>query len=132
MRPLGNLAGVEFLHPPLYNNNEELWKEIISESGYFFTKSAAKWFGSRIDWEHLVGITHKLKGFVTSEQDSYGAWNGQRRYTVRGWTKKDGVFDLSEFGQFDNLKAARHWLGNNGFGEHPKVIQARKVAELAY
>jgi hypothetical protein len=128
MRAAGNLAGVEFLHPPMYNYQEELWKEIISESGYFFTKSAARWFNSRIYWDCLVGITQDLKGFITSEQDSRGAWDGQRRYTVRGWTKEDAVFELSKFGEFDTLKKAKNYLLTNGFGDYPQVIKAREAA----
>jgi hypothetical protein len=132
MRPAGNLAGVEFIHPPMYHNQTELWKEIISESGYFFTKSAMQWFGSRVAWDTLTAITHELYGFITSEQDSGGAWEGQRRYTVRGWTKESGVFELSEWGDFETLKGARHYLTRDGFADHPLVIEARKVAALAY
>ena len=136
MRPAGNLAGVEFIHPPRYHNQTELWKEIISESGYYFTKEAMRYFGSRVAWDTLTGITQELYGFVTSEQDQnpYGqsAWEGQRRYTVHGWTKEYGVLPLSEFGEFETLKQARHYLANNGFGDNPLVIEARAKAEADF
>ena len=126
MRPAGNLAGVEFMHPPRYHNQAELWRKIITESGYFFTKEAARYFGSRIAWDTLTGITQELYGFITSEQDDGGAWDGQRLYTVRGWTDKFGVLPLSEFGEFATLKEAKKYLQNDGFGDNPLVIQARK------
>jgi hypothetical protein len=106
MRPAGNLAGVEFLHPPLYHNSAEQWKLVISESGYFFTKSAARWFGSRIAWSSLtVNNTGYL--FITSEQDDYAAWDGLRRYTVRSWNKQTGVDSIGEFGGYATMATAR-------------------------
>lgn len=115
MRATGNLAGVEFIAPPMYHHQRQQWEEIISESGYWFTKGAMRFFNSRIGWDTLTKIDQTTFGFVTSEQDSGGAWNGQRRYTVRKWDKENGVNPLSEFGQFDTIKEARHWLTRGGF-----------------
>lgn len=117
MRPAGNLAGIEFLAPPLFHHAFDEWREIISESGYFFTKGAGRWFGSKVSWDSLTKIDAETYGFVTSEQCDFGAWDGQRRYTVRKWTKEHGVNALSEYGQFDNLKEARTWLTRGGFTE---------------
>jgi hypothetical protein len=121
MRPAGNLAGVEFIAPPRYHNQAELWAEIITESGYFFSKQAMAYFGSRVAWDSLTALTGEPRayGFITSEQDkpftlSNGetvcAWDGARRYTVRAWREDSGIITLSEFGQFESLKDARQWL----------------------
>jgi hypothetical protein len=106
MRPAGNLAGVEFLAPPLYDTNAPLWSYIISNSGYFFTKSAARWFSSRISWSSLT-LNGGGQLFITSEQDSYAAWNGERRYTVRSWNNETGVDTVGEFGGYDTMSKAR-------------------------
>ena len=106
MRPAGNLAGVEFLAPPRYDANAELWAEIISNSGYFFTKSAARYLNSRISWSSLtVNNTGYL--FITSEQDSYAAWDGLRRYTLRSWNNQTGIATVGEFGEYETLNAAK-------------------------
>ena len=106
MRPAGNLAGVEFLAPPRYDANAELWAKIISNSGYFFTKSTARYLNSRISWSSLtVNNTGYL--FITSEQDSYAAWDGLRRYTLRSWNNQTGIATVGEFGGYDTMGQAR-------------------------
>jgi hypothetical protein len=45
---------------------------------HFFSPSAMRWFNSRIGSTIYGG-----RFFITSEQDSYGAWGGKRRYTIR-------------------------------------------------
>lgn len=119
MRAAGNLAGVEFISPPRYSNQYEQWAEIITESGYFFTKSAMRYFGSRIVWDSLTGLERGVFAFISSEQDqpvaiSSGivpaAWDGARRYTVRAWNKDHGIIKLSEFGEFATLKDAKEYL----------------------
>ena len=129
MRAVKSLAGVEFIDAPLYHPQRELWREIITESGYFFTKSAMRWFGSRVAWDTLTAITPELFGFITSEQDSGGAWEGQRRYTCRAFSNEFGVLPLSEFGEFDTLKQAKFYLLNDGFRNNALVIEARAKAE---
>ena len=106
MRPAGNLAGVEFMAPPLYDANGPLWSYIISNSGYFFTKSAARYFNSRIVWSSLTNSGY-WQLFITSEQDSNGAWNYQRRYTVHYWSDETGVNTIGEFGEYETLAKAR-------------------------
>lgn len=119
MRPAGNLAGVEFISPPRYHNQYDQWAEIITESGYFFTKSAMRYFGSRIIWDSLTALDDGVFAFITSEQDrpvtiSSGtvpaAWDGARRFTVRAWSMDHGIIELSEFGEFATLKAAKDYL----------------------
>lgn len=119
MRAAGNLAGVEFISPPRYHNQYDQWAEIITESGYFFTKSSMRYFGSRIVWDSLTGLNQGVFAFITSEQDqpvtiSTGtvpaAWDGARRYTVRAWNKDHGIIELSEFGEFATLKDAKDYL----------------------
>jgi hypothetical protein len=115
MRANGSLAGVEFIAPPAYHPQDEIWREIITESGYWFTKSALKWFGSRVVWDSLVKLNAADYLFISSEQSSGGAWNGRRRYTVRQWNTVTGVNGLSEFGQFATLAAARKWATSAGW-----------------
>lgn len=127
MRAAGNLAGVEFIAPPMYHYAGQQWEEIISESGYFFTKSAMRFFSCRIAWDSLTRITQELYGFITSEQHNPppGPWDmasGPRLYTVRGWAKESGVIELSEFQQFATLKQARHYLLNAGFHHSPAYL----------
>lgn len=124
MRPAGNLAGVEFIDAPQYLRHEtrETWRLIISESGYFFTKAAMKWFSSRVAWDTLTQYRDGYL-FITSEQDkpvyiSSGmvpaAWDGQRRYTLRYFTLENGLAnDLgvhSEHGRYETLERARRVL----------------------
>ena len=115
MRAQGDLQGVEFISPPAYHPQGDQWREIITESGYFFTKSAMRFFGCRVAWDSLTKIDQETFGFITSEQDSGGAWDGQRRYSVRKWDKENGTNQLSEFGEFDTMAQARTYLMRGGF-----------------
>lgn len=115
MRAAGKLAGVEFISPPRYHNQYEQWAEIITESGYYFTKSAMRYFSSRIVWDSLTGLDQGVFAFITSEQDcpSGGwpaAWDGVRRYSVQAWSMDHGIIRLSEFGEFATLKDAKEYL----------------------
>jgi hypothetical protein len=115
MRAAGNLAGVEFIAPPAYHPQDEIWREIITESGYWFTKSAMRWFDSRIVWDSLTKLNQTDYLFISSERDTMGAWAGVRRYTVNKWTPDNGVSGVSEFGQFETLPAARKWAASAGW-----------------
>lgn len=115
MRASGNLAGVEFIAPPKHHRHRTEWEEIITESGYFFTKSVMRFFGCRVAWDSLTKIDQETFGFITSEQDSVGAWGGQRRYTVRKWDKENGTNHLSQFGEFDTMAQAKTYLIRGGF-----------------
>ena len=103
MRAVGNLAGVTFLSPPRHHHHEEQWREIITESGYFFTVAAMRWLSSRILWDTLAPIGDDYS-FVTSEQDTYT--NQPRTYTVRVWTMATGVDKISGFGEHASRAAA--------------------------
>ena len=116
MRANGNLAGMEFIAPPMHHNHAEIWREIITDSGYWFTKSTMRFFGTRVVWDSLVKLNAKDYLFISSERDTVlPAWNGQRRYTVRQWNAVTGVNGLSEFGQFATLAAARKWATSAGW-----------------
>jgi hypothetical protein len=116
MRARGNLAGVEFAHPPYDTNLERVytWQKIITESGYFFTKESMRFFGSRIAWDTLTKIDQDTYGFITSEKHNAEP----RLYSVRGWTEESGVFDLSDFQEFATLAEARRYLLTDGFRAH--------------
>jgi hypothetical protein len=113
MRAQNNLAGVSFIHPPQYHRFGDKWREIITESGYFFTKDAMSFFSSRIVWDSLTGIESDTYGFITSEQSE----SEPRAYTVRLWTPETGVEKASEFQEFATLGRAKKYLSNAGF-EH--------------
>jgi len=115
MRATGNLAGVEFIAPPQMNyDTRKQWREIITESGYWFTKDTMKFLDSRMNWNTLTKISETEWGFITSESAPF---EGERQYTARYWRKDCGVLHLSEFGEFDTLREARFYLLNGGFIE---------------
>jgi hypothetical protein len=117
MRAQNNLAGVSFIHPPQYHRFGDKWREIITESGYFFTKDTMRFFSSRIVWDSLTQIESDTYAFITSEESDSGA----RAYTVRLWNPDTGVEKASEFQEFETLGSAKKYLSNAGF-EHPLAI----------
>lgn len=54
--------------------------------GHFFDAATMRFFGSRVAEYGYRGIDGAVY-FVTSERDTFpaGAWNNERRYTVRRW-----------------------------------------------
>ena len=106
MRATGTLAGVEFLAPPAYHSQDKEWREVITESGYFFTKSAARFFGSRVSWDTLTAIPSGYL-FITSETS-----DTPRRYTLRSWDSVRGVHSVGEFMEHATLAAAKKALNN--------------------
>lgn len=75
-----------------------------ASKGHFFDKEAMKFFGSKV-YDEVYGGRY----FLTSERDSgeLAAWNGQRRYTVRGIDDNGNIFTVGEFGEYDTLDKAR-------------------------
>ena len=129
MRASGNLAGMEFIAPPMYHKHAETWREIITESGYCFEKSAMRYFDSRVIWNSLIKLNQTDYLFITSERDTYGdpyqrAYQGARRYSVRKWNPAAGVDTVSEFMQFDTLAAARKWATSAGWETADKCTHA--------
>lgn len=113
MRAIGNLAGVEFIAVPTYlnYNTQEVWKKIITESAYFFTRDAMKFFGSRVLWETLTKSPNGYY-FITSEQHSnpYFGISEPRRYTLREWTEENGTDTVGDFQEFTNIDQAKRAL----------------------
>jgi hypothetical protein len=109
MRAAGNLAGVAFIDPPHYlqHDTREQWREVISESGYWFTKSAMRWHDSRVSWDTLTRVSF-FWVFISSERDTYTGT--PRRYTLRGWDHDNGVETISELGEYATLAAAKKAL----------------------
>ncbi len=105
MRAAGNLAGVEFIAPPVYAPNAEQWREIITESGYFFTKAAMRFLSSRVLLESLTADRERFL-FITSEKHD----DARRRYTVRQWTQANGVDTVGEYREHATAAAARRAL----------------------
>lgn len=118
MKPTGNLAGVEFIAPPMYHHARQEWEEIISNSGYFFTKGAMRFFSSRVLWDTLTKIDGETFGFVTSEKCEMPYEPEQdRRYTVRVWISDRGLVGGSEFQEFATAAEAREFLMRGGIIE---------------
>ena len=112
MRASGNLAGVSFIDAPIYHRDRDQWREIISNSGYFFTADAMRFFSSRVAWDSLTAYRDGY-AFITSEQHQslYSEWE-PRKYTVRYWNPTDGALPLSEFQEFATLAQAKKYLNN--------------------
>ena len=70
--------------------------------GHWFEPAALRFFGSRIS-ETLYGG----RFFVTSEQDRHGgAWDGERRYTVREALPGGRIETVGRFGEFGTRREA--------------------------
>lgn len=127
MRITGNLSGVSFISPPRNMNHETTlkWEDIITESGHFFTERTMRFWNSRVAWNTLTAISQTEFGFITSEQQDY---QSPRTYSARVWTLLNGVDSISEFGEFDNLKSAKHYLKNAGFEAKLAELRVRHNA----
>jgi len=68
---------------------------------HFFSPSTLRYFGSRIGSQVYAG-----RFFITSEQDSYGAWGGKRRYTIRIVRDNADIDTWGEHGQFASRSGA--------------------------
>jgi hypothetical protein len=88
-----------------YSTIAEIKQANADVGGHFFDTDTLRFFGSRILATVYGGFV-----FVTSEKDSYGAWDGQRRYTVRFCF--DGTIEGLDFGQFANLAQAKEEAEN--------------------
>lgn len=105
------LSGHEWIAPPVYHANRNEWERVINGSAYWFTRAAMRWFNCRVYWDTLTAHGDGYL-FVSSEQDDGGAWNGERRYTLRHYTDADGVNTIGEFCQYATLADARRALRN--------------------
>jgi len=105
MRPAGNLAGVSFIDAPLWHARRDTWREIISNSGYFFAADTMRFFECRVAWDSLTAVGDAWL-FITSERRPGDA----RRYTVRKWTQDNGTDTLGEFGEHATRAAAHREL----------------------
>jgi len=81
-----------------YENMIELRKKHEESGGFFFSESTMNYFASEIYRDNsLREVVFWGRYFLTSEQDYGGAWNGQRRWTIR-LCKNNG--DIETFGLF--------------------------------
>lgn len=111
MRAAGNLAGVSFIDAPLYSANRDTWREIISESGYFFTVDTMRFFSSRVLWDTLEEVAGGYV-FLTSEAMP----NGPREYNLRTWDAQNGVDTVDTFPTLKQAHAARRQFVESGHG----------------
>ncbi len=112
----------------MFHSVEEIREANRRSDYHFFDTDTMRGFGSRVVDEVYAG-----RIFITSEKDrshtysdgtrSSGAWNGQRRYTVRIARDDGSVGELSEFGELDTLAQARRFA--------QKMADATPAAMLA-
>lgn len=83
---------------------EDIVRHNIQIDQYFFDKAAMRFFSSRI-----LPTVYDGRIFVTSEQDTHenGAWNGERRYTVRECVNGQ-IKSRSEHGAFASAQDAKN------------------------
>lgn len=92
---------------PVYRILDDIVKRNGVTGGKWFDPSSMRFFGCR-----LLSPIYPLKDgralFVTSERDRYpgGAWNGQRRYTLRGALANGEIQTVGEFGEYDTARQA--------------------------
>lgn len=68
----------------------------------WFEPKTMSWFSSRLETDLING-----RYFVTSEQDNTGgAWDGQRRYTIRRANDDGSIDTVGEFGQYASTARA--------------------------
>lgn len=73
------------------------WREILASenNGFWFSKSAMRFFGSRILWNTLTPIASDRFLFVSREWS--GFFDEAPTYTVREWSPSNGVDTLGKF-----------------------------------
>ena len=94
--------------PGPWHTIDQMKRYNMAQGCHFFDQQTMRWFGSRIAPGIVAG-----RFFIASEQDRYGgAWNGERRYTVRCMKDDGTVCELlhNGFGQFATLREARKAL----------------------
>lgn len=92
------------------NTDQGYWFTHIGEIRYeneragqhWFSPESLRWFGSRIGRTVYGG-----RYFITSEQDTYGAWSNERRYTIRVADARGNIDTVGEFGQYATSAEAR-------------------------
>jgi hypothetical protein len=97
-----------YVMPGPFRDTNEIVDAAQRRGSHFFDRATMRSFNSRITPGVIAG-----RIFITSEQDKPwgaipGAWNGQRRYTVRVVDDHaQSVEEIGTFGQFDTLASAR-------------------------
>jgi hypothetical protein len=97
-----------YVMPGPFRDTDEIIDAAQRRGSHFFDRATMRSFGSRLAPGVIAG-----RIFITSEQDrpssfGPGAWNGQRRYTVRVVDDlAETIEELGSFGQFDTLAQAR-------------------------
>ena len=82
---------------------------VLGGSRYWFEPDTIRFFGSRIAEYGYLSADAARTYFVSSERDSHGAWDGQRRYSVRVQDRATGEIDtVGEFGQYGSRSGADH------------------------
>jgi hypothetical protein len=88
----------------MYRDIEEIKSANKAAGGNWFSPDTMAWFDGRV-YPGVYGGRY----FVSSEQDSHGAWDGQRLYTVRECDEDGDVHTAPgcTFGEYASEHGAR-------------------------
>lgn len=92
----------------IYIDIEDIKKANADIGRHWFDAETMAYFNSYVYQKVYFG-----RFFITSEQDEHGAWEGQRRYTVRECIDGE-IHTTSEFGEFDTFKQAQSFARQVG------------------
>ena len=88
-------------HMGPYENMYELRKKHEDSGGFFFSESTMNFFASEIYRDSAMReVVFWGRYFLTSEQDYGGAWNGERRWTIRFCKNNGNIETFGLFGQY--------------------------------
>jgi hypothetical protein len=93
-----------------YTKESYEWLNIRANNSTWFSKSAIRFFGSRIYWNTLTPYKDGW-AFISSEGDDYN------RVITRGWTIRfiqadwKMAADLTQFREYEDLDSAKKKLG---------------------
>lgn len=98
-----------------YFDIEDIKQANASLGRHWFDPETLAWFNS-----YVYSKVYHGRFFITSEQDSNGAWDSERRYTVRECIDGE-IHTTSEFGEFDTFKKAQMFARQ--VGAYHKAMQ---------
>jgi len=106
-----------------YENMIELRKKHEDCGGFFFSESTMNYFASEI-WRDssLREVVFWGRYFLTSEQDDGGAWDGERRWTMRLCKNNGDIETVGLFGQYLNFEDAYEAVINLQEDQHKEDV----------
>jgi len=87
-----------------YTKHSPEWELIRGKSGYWFSQSTLRFFGSRIYWHTLTKNTNYQWLFITSEDNFDGT---EKRFSVRSVNRAYDIDTLGDFLEYETLAEAK-------------------------